>query len=346
MNLRFAGWAILTALVATLIGCGGGGGGSGAAGGGVSSTAPGVTFTAITVNGPPVVSFSVKDSAGKPVPGLKLFDPAGSTGDPACGGANVNFTIAKYDGANWQSLISRQRFPSSSPGQNAVIEGATDPTNPTELIAPSTPRVVGQLAEANGVYTYQFATDVTTPLLLANAPAGNLLGKVANNGNLAVKDGQTIHRVALQLCFVDPETQATVKLNPFMDFTLGANGQGVPFKNSQGRLAPAIQVADRASCNECHQNLAHHNPFIDPAQPDTGAYVDPQVCVMCHNPGSSDYNTGNPIDFKLMVHKLHMGKRLTQNYVVGSAIARQGPGRRRHRRRAVSAGSTQLRQVS
>ena len=52
-----------------------------------------------------------------------------------------------------------------------------------------------------------------------------------------------------------------------------------------------------------------------------GNRVDPQDCVMCHNPGSSDFVTGNPIDFKLMVHKFHMGKRLTQDYAVGAAVA-------------------------
>jgi OmcA/MtrC family decaheme c-type cytochrome len=319
MVSRLRGPAVLALTIAGLTGCGGGGSGSTP----VSVAATGATLTAVTVNTAPAVSFVVRDAGGKPVSGLKLYDAAGST---ACGSSALNFAIAKFDGANWQSLISRQRYATSAPGQYSVVEGTTDPTNPTELLAPATPRVVGQLAEANGVYTYQFATNVTTTLLLANAATGDLLGKVANNGNLAVKDGKTLHRVALQLCFVDPVSKQTIRVNPYLDFTLGADGKGVPFQDSEGNPVPAREVVDRASCNECHQNLAHHNPAIDPAQADMGAYVDPQACVMCHNPGSSDFVTGNPIDLKLMTHKFHMGKRLTYDYVVGTAVARQDLG--------------------
>ena len=300
--------------------CGGSGGGGGG-GGSTPTTTPGGTITGITVNSPPVVTFVVNDSSGKPVTGLTLYDASSST---ACGSSNISFAIAKFDGANWQSLISRQRYASDSPGKLSVIEGTTDPkpasgyTNPdTALTDPST-RIVGILEEANGTYTYHFATDVTTPLLMADAvDMRNVsLGKVANNGQLAIKDGKTLHRVALQLCYVDPVTKATVKVNPYADFTLGADGKGVIYKDSKGNPTPARKVVDRESCNECHVNFAQHG----------GNRVDPNFCVMCHNPGSTDFETGNPIDFKLMVHKFHMGKRLTQDYAVRSAVARKDLG--------------------
>ena len=157
--------------------------------------------------------------------------------------------------------------------------------------------------------------DLEGALLMADAvDVKNVnLGKVANNGQLAVKDGKTVHRVAMQLCYVDPVTQATVKVNPYVDFTLAANGVGVPVKDAQGAFTDAKKVADRASCNECHSNFAQHG----------GNRVDPNYCVVCHNTGSTDYNTGNPIDLKLMVHKFHMGKRLTNDYQVVGAIAKK-----------------------
>jgi OmcA/MtrC family decaheme c-type cytochrome len=301
----------------------------------VATAATGATITGITVNDNPVVTFVVKDSAGKPVSGLKLSDPTGSLPvDPACNNANITLAIAKFDGASWQGLISRQRYASSSPGQYSVIEGTTDPkpqagyTNPaTALTNPST-RIVGILEEANGVYTYRFAMNVTTPLLMVNAISGKNvpLGKVANNGNLAMKDGKTLHRVAIELCFVDPVSKQTIKVNPYLDFTLAANGTGIPFKDSQDNPVSARTVVDRASCNDCHQVFAHqHSQDFnqDPSRPDYGTYVDPQVCVMCHNSGSADFETGNPIDLRLMAHKFHMGKRLTQDYAVRSAVARK-----------------------
>jgi OmcA/MtrC family decaheme c-type cytochrome len=321
--------ALTALLLGALTGCGGGGGGGGTAVVPVQAAATGGTILGVTVNSPPVVTFVVNDANGKPVSGLKLFDPAGSAGDPACGGSNVTFAIAKYDGANWQSLISRQRYAVnnlSNPAalQYSVIEATTDPkptaslSNPATAVADPTTRIVGILEEGNGIYTYRFATDVTTPLLMANAIAGKnvALGKVANNGQLAMKDGQTIHRVALQLCYVDPVTKATIKANPMIDFTLGADGRAIPSMDAQGNLVSTKTVVDRASCNECHVNFAQHG----------GNRVEPNYCVMCHNPGSTDYATNNPIDFKLMVHKFHMGKRLTQDYAVQAAIARKDQG--------------------
>jgi OmcA/MtrC family decaheme c-type cytochrome len=277
----------------------------------------------ITINNPPVVNFAVVDASGNHVPGLTLFSATGAAGDPACSGANVTFAIAKYDGSNWQNLVSRQRLAANTATQFSAIEGTTDPkptatiTNPATALADPSTRVVGMLEEngANNYYTYRFATDVTKTLLMADAvdKQNVSVGKVANNGNLAIKDGKTIHRIALQLCYVDPVTKATVKVNPYIDFTLGADGKAVPVTDSQGALTEAKKVVDRASCNECHKTFAQHG----------GGRVDPNYCVMCHNPGSKDYNTNNEIDFKLMVHKFHMGQRLKNDYQVVNAIAKK-----------------------
>jgi len=334
MRLRNVAPALIALLLGVLTGCGGGGDGGTATPAQPAGT--GGTILSVTVNSPPVVTFVVKDSGGNPISGLTLYRAGydghcGSPTDKSNYTANAAFAIAKFDGANWQSLISRQRYATSTPGQYSVIEGTTDPiptatiTNPPTAVSDPSTRVVGILEEANGVYTYRFAIDVTTPLLMVDAVDGlNVsLGKIANNGNLAIQDGKTLHRVTLQLCYVDPVTHVTVKLNPFMDFTLGANGTATPYQDSQGTLLAARKVVDRASCNECHQNFAHHNQELNPELPDQGIYVDPQTCVMCHNPGSNDFATGNAIDFKLMVHKFHMGKRLTQNYYVQSTVARK-----------------------
>ncbi|MDH4215321.1 MAG: OmcA/MtrC family decaheme c-type cytochrome [Gallionella sp.] len=279
-------------------------------------------LTPVTVNGSPEVKFAVIGSSGKPVPGLKLIG-----GDAACGGNNVKMAIAKFDGANWQSLISRQRYAVDSAGQFAVVEASTDPVptatifNPATALADPATRVVGILQEdaTTGYYTYYFATDVTTALKLADAVDGKNVspGKLANNEKLAVKNNATVHRVALQLCFVDPQTAATVRVSPNLDFTLDSSGIAHPIKDAQGKLTDAREVVDKDSCNECHQTLAARHD---------AALVDPNACVVCHNPGSADYATGNPIDLKLMVHRLHMGKRLKQDYQLRTLVARKDTG--------------------
>ena len=64
--------------------------------------------------------------------------------------------------------------------------------------------------------------------------------------------------------------------------------------------APVTQVRDvvaTAACNQCHDPLAVHG----------GARQDVQLCILCHNPGNADPYTGNSLDFKVFIHKIHMG---------------------------------------
>lgn len=305
---------------------------------------------AVTVQSPPVVHFTVIGSDGKFVPGLKLSNTtssaAGLAADPNCSQNNVIFSIAKFNGADWQSLISRQRYATADTTTNrgtatapryryAVVEGTVDPrptapttvtkadgttvanfsfANPATAVTDPSARIVGILEEnaAGGYYTYRFATDVSTPLLMANAvDVKNLsVGKVANNGNVAVKDGKTIHRVAAQLCYTDPATKTKVVVNPYVDFTLAANGATTPVKAANGVPTASRKVVAMESCNTCHAPLTAH-----------GTRVDPNYCVVCHNAGSLDYNTNNPIDFKSMVHKLHGGKNvLTKDFQVQAVV--------------------------
>jgi len=350
---------LTAALIASLAACGGSGGGDdaapasggsgsgGSASGAVASLAardpatsntaanPNASFrlvldaglTPLSVNSPPVVNFAVIDANGRHVPGLTLFNaPQGGTTDPCSSSSgainNVRFSIAQLQPDDtWRSLISNKQTVAASVSPTlSVTYGAPDPVQTTTIANPATidathPQLVGILSEnaAEGYYTYTAATDVTNPqaATTANAAAGVT---VLTNGYAVAKDGVTVHRAALLLCYVDPVTKATVKVNPYIDFTIGADGKAVALKDSAGKLTEAKKVVDRAACNACHQNFAAHG----------GGRNEPQVCVMCHNPGSRDFhNDGQPIDFKLMVHKFHKGKTLTQDYVVHNSVARK-----------------------
>lgn len=349
-NARFVKWGAAAAIAAFLAACGGDGGGGNvsapapsAATGTVASVAaknaatsntaanPGAAFSLVidagmaplSVSSPPKVNFAVIDANGNHVPGLTLFNSGGASADPACSGGNVKFAMAQLQSDDtWRSLISNKQnvLLTGSAAKTDVIYAALDPVQTATIGNPATidathPQLVGILTEnaAEGYYTYKAATDVTNPKASStnNAAAGVT---VLTNGYAAVKDGKTIHRAALLLCYVDPVTRATVKVNPYIDFTIGADGKAVPVKDASGKLTEAKKVADRAACNACHQNFAAHG----------GGRNEPQVCVMCHNPGSRDFhNDGQPIDFKLMVHKFHRGKLLTQDYTVHNSVARK-----------------------
>ncbi|MBI2816998.1 MAG: OmcA/MtrC family decaheme c-type cytochrome [Acidobacteria bacterium] len=68
--------------------------------------------------------------------------------------------------------------------------------------------------------------------------------------------------------------------------------------------APVTQVRDvvrTEACNQCHNPLGAHTG---------GARQVTQLCILCHQPQSIDDTTENPIDFKVMIHKIHMGANL------------------------------------
>jgi OmcA/MtrC family decaheme c-type cytochrome len=62
----------------------------------------------------------------------------------------------------------------------------------------------------------------------------------------------------------------------------------------------ADDAVDDTACLACHQQLAFHG----------GARTDVRYCVVCHNPSHFDPSSGNALDFKVMIHKIHMGVSL------------------------------------
>jgi OmcA/MtrC family decaheme c-type cytochrome len=293
-------------LIVALAGCGGGGSG-GSAGGGSGGTAtvaatvanssatnPLAAFTAIsgiplvTVASPPQVNFTVISKNGQVVQGLTLngtpvTDPA-THSTVTCN--NVSFAIAKLlrdpSGASpdqWVNYIYRADPGDGAPGIPTLAPGAKQAT--------TDPKTSAALSFNNtGYYTYSFTTDIRNP--------------TAANNNVTFEPSLT-QRVGIQLCFVDSDG-SIVRVNPYYDFTLVPDSQVANGYKSQPVTNPANShvVVAMSSCNTCHDKLAVHG----------GGRVDPQYCVLCHNPGTTDANSGNVLDFKTMIHKVHSGRLL------------------------------------
>ena len=72
------------------------------------------------------------------------------------------------------------------------------------------------------------------------------------------------------------------------------------FVPSGAKVKVQRSVVETASCNSCH----------DPLQAHGGARRELGTCVLCHTPQLIDPESGESLDFKVFVHKIHRGKLL------------------------------------
>jgi len=72
------------------------------------------------------------------------------------------------------------------------------------------------------------------------------------------------------------------------------------FRPDGGTVTETWDKSTNAACNNCHTTLSAHG----------GSRQDLKLCVTCHQPQTIDPDTGNTVDFKVMVHKIHRGEDL------------------------------------
>jgi OmcA/MtrC family decaheme c-type cytochrome len=97
-----------------------------------------------------------------------------------------------------------------------------------------------------------------------------------------------------------------------------ANNGSYTFQPSTGATTGIFsrEIVNTATCNGCHTQLSEHG----------GARVEVQYCVMCHNPGTTDPYSGNSLDMKVMLHKIHTGSSLPSLQTANSPAPTLGSG--------------------
>jgi OmcA/MtrC family decaheme c-type cytochrome len=66
-------------------------------------------------------------------------------------------------------------------------------------------------------------------------------------------------------------------------------------------LTSVWNVIDQSkSCNTCHDPISAHG----------GSRMDVKLCALCHNPQTVDPDTGNSVDLKVFIHKIHDASNL------------------------------------
>ena len=285
-------WSLAFFVLAGVAGCGGGGGG-----GGAQAPAAGVLdaiakASAIATNDTAVNSssaFTVVQNAGvaavtvnsPPVVNFTVFSDGKIKTGLAI--ANVRFAIAKLvPGVNnvpdqWVNYITKQIASKPGFGPGGTPVLASAPQATTDTAAAT--QLVYNPA---GYYTYTFSTDIKS------------VPGVTYDPNLT-------HRVAIQLSYKNA-AGADVLVNPYIDFRIVDGKSVIVTDPSKTR-----KMTDVASCNGCHEKLALHG----------GGRVDTQYCVMCHNPGTVDPESGNNLNLSTMVHKIHAGKLLKSQLTAG-----------------------------
>jgi len=309
MKQRLFRWGAACTVAFVMAGCGGGGGDNGApatvpqvpvlAANAAIATASALSandtatnsaapFTvlqdagiaAVTVNSPPKVNFAVFSDGGVKA-NVKITD--------------VSFAIAKLvPGANgepdqWVNYIYRKETATAGvgPGTPAAPVLASAMQATTDGKQTDAALLAAQLVyNAQGYYSYTFKTDIKD---------------IAQTNGVVFEPART-HRVAIQLSYKNA-AGTTVLVNPYFDFAIDANGNSVAVTDP----AKTRKMTDVASCNACHGKLALHG----------GGRVDTQFCVMCHNPGTTDANSGNVLTLATMAHKIHAGKLLKSKLTAG-----------------------------
>lgn len=69
------------------------------------------------------------------------------------------------------------------------------------------------------------------------------------------------------------------------------------------------QISTANACNQCHDPLVVH-----------GRRQDVKLCVLCHQPQTTDAVTGNVLDMRIFIHKIHKGSSLPSgtSYKIGT----------------------------
>lgn len=271
------------AILGLLVACGGGGGNS-ASGVVEGPSAPGGSVTPPPPIVPGPVGYEDADEIFAFITGASMGDDGHAVVDfqltDGNGTAildlevdNVRFVLAKLQGSELGNLTgSWQSYKNRIESAGSVGPGTED------KLQASYERDGSFENYADGTYRYSYATDVNNPDPAMDAQAKE------EGLDLSYEPDRT-HRVAIQFDG-GPNPQ-----NPYWDW--------VPATGATENIFQ-MQISDTGNCNRCHDPLGIHG----------GNRTDVEYCVTCHNPGSTDANSGNTVDLKVMVHKIHMGKNL------------------------------------
>ncbi|MCX7140848.1 MAG: OmcA/MtrC family decaheme c-type cytochrome [Proteobacteria bacterium] len=257
-----------------------------------AAIAPVVAIGGVSINSPPMVTFSVADASNNAI--LGLGSKSQTTTAVAASYPNLVFSLAKLvpaaNGApsRWVNYIITTM---------PTYKSATDKTIVPGTVTRPTTDNTGTLTDyGNGIYTYQFYRDITTikDQVTALKASGDAVAKTLSDADIAdlAYDKTAIHRVTIQISGSAPgtgtnqpdgvqkvTTDNVVMANPVnmvYDF-IPAAGRAVAASDTQR------EIVATAKCNDCHYKLggAPNKDSVKGGFHGSGRY-DTRYCVVCH----------------------------------------------------------------
>jgi len=167
----------------------------------------------------------------------------------------------------------------------------------------STSFILGRIKPGESQFTTYRTNNPTSPITNVSATQA---AADANGTYASLGDGVYRYTFGFPLP-ADFEVDSTHRLGMYASRNLTSFGLTNYVANATTEFvpsgAPVTQTRDIVRtevCNNCHDPLALHG----------GARRQTQLCILCHQPQTTDPDTGNTVDFKVMIHKIHRGADL------------------------------------
>ena len=155
---------------------------------------------------------------------------------------------------------------------------------------------------------YSYTTRIKTSTI--NKVSATQAGADSGGTTKQVADGEFVYTFKTKAVGVnntawDPTATHRVGIygsRNLTEFDLGTNyaTDTLTWIPAGGTPTNTRDVVRTASCNKCHDALSFHG----------GSRIGMDLCIMCHQPQTTDPFTGNTLDMKVMAHKIHMGSQL------------------------------------
>jgi OmcA/MtrC family decaheme c-type cytochrome len=147
-------------------------------------------------------------------------------------------------------------------------------------------------------YQNYITTSVTSPItsVTTDQPSSDSAGSFTE-----LLPGEFEYTLKTAITVADAKKTHTTGIYAYRDFDSKRYVANAEWSWVPGGGTPADrELVKQDNCNSCHGQLAVHG----------GQRRDIELCTLCHTAGNIDPDTGNSIDFRVMIHKIHHGDEL------------------------------------